>query len=139
MKAHNIKQDVYALRVHIEDTDCTGIVYHPNYLKFIERARSEWLIKLGLDVQWQLDQGIYFVVHSVNMRFIKPVRVHEQVEVVTRCTKMGHASLELEQYLRAPHDDSKIIFSAKIKVACVNQDFRPTSLPESQRLRSLLT
>lgn len=131
--------NTYPLRFHIEDTDCTGLVFHANYLKFIERARSDWLGSLGLGVEWQNKNQIFFVVHSASLNFLKPGRVHQDVEVVSRVKKINAASLVLEQYLRENNDDSKILFKAEIKIACVGRDLRPCALPDINLVRRLLT
>lgn len=132
--------DIYPVLTHIEDTDFTGIVFHVNYLKFMERARSSWLRRVGLGIDWQNKNHITFVVHSIEIKFMKPARVHQEIEVVTIVKKINGASLVLEQYLRETKDHSKILCRAEIKIACVSPDgFRPRALPEINQIRSKLS
>ena len=62
---------IYMLRVHIEDTDFTGVVYHSNYLKYMERARSEWMDAEGVGIDWQRANDLAFVIHSAEVEFIR--------------------------------------------------------------------
>lgn len=133
-------KDIYPITTHIEDTDFTGIVYHVNYLKFIERARSTWLRRAGFGVEWQNKHQITFVVHSMQIKYLKPSRVHQDLEVVSSVKKINAASLVLEQYLRETNNDSNIICRAEIKIACVSPDgLRPSALPEINQIRSKLS
>ncbi len=132
------KQNIYPLRIHVEDTDFTGLVFHPHYLNFMERARSEWLRSEGFGIEWQKKHHISFVVHSVTMQFIKPAKLHHLVEVVSSVKKIGAASLVLEQYLREASEHSTILCKAEIKLACVNNDFKPSPMPEITQLRRII-
>jgi acyl-CoA thioester hydrolase len=128
---------IYPLRIHIEDTDCTGIVYHSNYLNFMERARSEWLEELGYGIDWQREQQAYFPVYSVQMNFIKPARTHELVEVVSCVKAIRSASIIFDQYLRSAQSDDKILCKAEIKLACVDDHMRPRPLPKASILETI--
>ena len=133
---------IYPLKIQIEDTDFTGIVYHSNYLKFMERARSEWLEQLGYGMQWQREQQIMFVVYSANQAFLKPAYVHDQVEVVSKIIDLRPASITFDQHLRPANAADKILCKAEIKIACIDNNLRPRPLPESTLLttiRRLLT
>lgn len=131
------KAHIYPLRVHIEDTDYTGLVYHANYLNFMERARSEWVDSLGLGIAWRENQGIYLVVHSVNIQYLKPARVHEQLEVVTHVKAIRPASMIFEQCLRFAGMPDKILCKAEVRIACVNNDMLPCALPEATLLETI--
>lgn len=130
---------VYPLTIHIEDTDYTGITYHPNFLKFMERARSKWLRKVGLGIEWQKDNHFMFVIHSLSIRYLQPAHLHQAVEVVSKMKKIGAASLVLEQYLRDANDNSKLLCEAEIKIACVDTDLQPRAIPDLDKVRELLT
>jgi tol-pal system-associated acyl-CoA thioesterase len=121
---------IYPLRVHIEDTDCTGVVYHSNYFNFMERGRSEGIDQLGMTIEWQRQHHIMFVVHSASIQFLKPARVHDRLEVVTTIKHLGRASIIFDQYLRLAHAPDKILCKAEIKAACVDGNMRPCALPE---------
>lgn len=120
---------VYPLRIHIEDTDLTGLVFHPNYLNFMERARSEWIETLGMGIAWQRNHQIQFVIHSATMQFLKPARVHEYVEVVTTIKNLRPASIIFAQHLRLAGKPDKILCKAEITVVCVDMTIRPKALP----------
>lgn len=129
-----MKSFVYPLRIHIEDTDMTGLVFHANYINFMERARSEWLHQLGYDFKWQQQEGIGFLVHSLTIEYLKPAKLHEEVEVVTELKSHGRANAIFAQYLRLKVDSTKIVCKADIKIVCINQDMKPTPFPESMLL-----
>ncbi len=128
---------IYPLRVHIDDTDYTGIVYHSNYLKFMERARSEWMDLLGFGMSWQREHEIHFVLHSINMYFLKPAHVHERVEVVTSIKTCRPASIIYDQHLRLANATDKILCKAEIKIACVDYELHPRAMPKSPNLMTL--
>ena len=120
--------NLYPMRVHIEDTDCSGLVFHSNYLNFMERARSEWIDQLGLGLDWQRQQQIYFVVHSATIKFLKPSRAHDRLEVVSSVLALRHASIIFDQYLRPEGMADKILCRAEIKIACVDYALQPTPI-----------
>lgn len=122
---------IYRLRVHIEDTDCSGIVYHPNFLNFFERARSEWAEAVGYGIVWQRQNGILFPVRYAKVDFVRPVTVHQQVEVVTRIQQIRFASIIYDQHLRLADTTDTILCRAEIKIACVDRNLRPCGLPQS--------
>ena len=123
------EQFVYPVRIHIEDTDYSGLVYHSRYLNFMERARSEWAEQIGMGIEWQRTHGIFLLVRRMNIDFLKPAHVHEKVEVVSCIQKIRHASLIYEQYLRRASEIDTILCKAEVLVACVNQDKMPRALP----------
>lgn len=128
MKAKNTF--TYPLRVHIEDTDCTRLVYHSRYLNFMERARSEWLIQLGFNSDWQKDQGLFFVVKNINIAYLKPAALHDELQIISEIKELRAASLVFRQYLRLSELPDKLLCEAEVKIACVNEDMRPCPLPE---------
>lgn len=133
----SVNQFIYPMRIHIEDTDFTGLVYHSNYLNFMERARSEWFAHLGLGVNWQNEHHLTFVVHSAQIKFIKPARLHDQVEVVSTITQMRSASMIFEQHLRLAQPDHRILCKADIKLACLDADMRPAPYPHVPVLETI--
>ena len=121
---------IYPLRVHIEDTDFGGVVYHSNYLNFFERARSEWAEEIGAGITWQREHGILFPVHSASILFLKPARLHEKLEAVSVIKQVRHASIVYDQYLRLAAEPDKILCRAEIKIACVDTNMHPRAIPE---------
>ncbi len=129
-----MKEHIFRFRVYIDDTDCVGIVYHANYLKFFERARSEWAEQVGLGLEWQRSQGVLLAVRSAKMDFLQPAKVHQMVEVVSKVTDIRPASLIYEQYLRSTDTIATILCKAEIKVACVDTSFKPKGLPADVKI-----
>lgn len=115
------------VRVYIEDTDAGGIVYYVNYLKFMERARTEWLRELGYAQGELLAEGIQFVVRASDLRYRQPARLDDELAVSTVLTKAGRASLEFHQAVRR---GGETMCEGRIQVACVRADtLAPTALP----------
>jgi len=110
----------FLVRVYFEDTDVAGIVYHANYLKFMERGRAEWLRELGFD-QSVLTKiyNIVFVVAALNVNFRKPARIDEKLVVKTSIHKIGFASIELKQVLE--NERSEINCHGLVRLGCVNR------------------
>jgi acyl-CoA thioester hydrolase len=116
------------VRVYYEDTDAGGVVYYANYLRFMERGRTEWLRHLGFEQdQLTRDEGVVFAVRSANVEFIKAARFNEQLEVSVELVKYGKASVNLQQHI---HRGNEVLCSGDIRLACVDADsFRPKAIP----------
>jgi acyl-CoA thioester hydrolase len=125
-----MKEFIFPMRIYIDDTDCYGIVYHANYLKFFERARSEWSEQLDYGLLKQQEQNVFFTICSAKLDYLKPARAHQLVEVVTRIKELRHASLIYDQCLREATTTDTILCRAEIKVACVDKNLRPRKLPK---------
>jgi acyl-CoA thioester hydrolase len=119
----------WTVRVYYEDTDAGGIVYYANYLKFYERARTEWLRSLGIDQQTLRDQhGAIFVVRSANIDYRASARLDDEVTLTLNVEKLGGASVQFTQ--QAWRGDT-LLSSADVKVGCVDAaTMRPRSLPD---------
>jgi acyl-CoA thioester hydrolase len=120
---------VWPVQIYWEDTDAGGVVYHSNYLKFFERARSEWLRHQGV-VQTNLAQahGIVFVVRAIRQQFLKPARMDDALQVWLAPMSLGRASLSVLQTLKR---DREVLNRAEIDLACVRTDsFLPTKIPQ---------
>jgi len=119
----------WPVRVYYEDTDAGGIVFYANYLKFFERARTEWLRAAGVAQQELLDQeGAAFVVKSAAIDYHAPARLDDELTITTTIDKLGRASVQfVQQALRG----EALLTSATVKVGCVDiATMRPRSLPE---------
>ncbi len=115
-------------RVYWEDTDAGGVVYYANYLKFLERARTEWLRSLGYD-QNALAQGegVVFVVRSVNIDFMRPARLDDEIVASIATAAAGASVVLLRQYIER---ENERIVCADVKLACVRiATFQPTRIP----------
>lgn len=117
------------LRVYYEDTDAGGIVYHANYLKYMERARTEWVRSLGINQQDLLEQSIGFVVIDMSIRFTRSAKLDDLLEVGCEVIKIKRASLLFEQHIIK---QGQVLVSATVKVACVNTSTnKPIAIPPS--------
>jgi acyl-CoA thioester hydrolase len=125
----------FTLRVYYEDTDFSGVVYHASYLRFLERGRTEWLRDLGVDqrILFNASPPIGFAVRHMDISFIKPALMDDELQVETRLTELGGASLTL--YQRVMRGD-ELLVEAKVQVACVSSG-KAVRLP--QALKLLLT
>jgi acyl-CoA thioester hydrolase len=125
----------HPVRVYYEDTDAGGIVYHANYLKFVERARSEWVRALGLDQKrLREERGLIIVVRRMEVDFLRPALYDDLLEVTTTLRGLGGARIELDQAVL--RGDEKL-FAALVTLVCVGTDGRAARLPED--LRTLLS
>ena len=125
---------ILPVRVYYEDTDFSGAVYHANYLKFCERARSDCLRLLGIHHHEMPDQG--FMVRHMVCDFLRPAKIDDLLEVETECLSLGGARVQLSQRVRRGED---LLFSAAVTVALVDRGGRPRRLPPDmvRRLKSL--
>jgi len=122
----------YSCRVYFEDTDAGGVVYYANYLKFYERARTEFLRALGFEQDDLLLQNIVFVVRNITVDFIHAARFNEVLLVRTRIGQLKKASLVFDQQIfTSDSDQEQLVNSAQVKVVCVTADeFKPTAIPK---------
>ncbi|MDH5191930.1 MAG: tol-pal system-associated acyl-CoA thioesterase [Gammaproteobacteria bacterium] len=121
---------IWPIRVYYEDTDSGGVVYYANYLKFMERARTECLRSVGFeqDVLREKD-GIIFAVRSVSIDYLKPARFNNLLNVVSKITKCGHASMTFKQDIKI-EGEQDVLCSAEIKIACLDSNnLRPCPIP----------
>ncbi|WP_028081503.1 tol-pal system-associated acyl-CoA thioesterase [Solimonas soli] len=123
---------VFPARVYYEDTDVSGVVYHANYLRFFERARTEWLRALGLGQDALMrDLGIAFTVANMEIDFRMPARLDDALEIHTAVPLIRRASIVFEQTLYRA-GERQLLARAKVRVGCVGStDFRPVPLPEA--------
>lgn len=123
---------VYALRVYYEDTDAGGVVYYANYLRFMERARTEWLRARGVSQdELARTSGVLFAVRRAAVEFLKPARLDDALHVSVAVTRIGNASIEFaQQVVRA----QTVLCTGAIKIACLAVDgFTPTAVPPALR------
>lgn len=120
------------VRVYYEDTDSGGVVYYANYLKFIERGRSELLRNLGFEQDQLIDhQNIIFAIRSVQADYLSPARFNDLLDVDTQVKEVRKASLIFSQKIM-DLGKNKVLFKAQITVACLNaQNFKPCAIPSN--------
>ncbi len=144
------ESDVFSIpiRVYYEDTDAGGIVYHTNYLKFMERARTEWLRDLGLEQQSLLEQSIGFVVKDLNMQNSKAAVFNDMLSISCEVVELRKASMLFKQHAFRVRDNSleenveqnnknnlssekELLVSAEVRVACVDLGkMKPIAIPD---------
>jgi len=122
-------QHLFTLRIYYEDTDVGGIVYYANYLKFFERARTEWLRKLGITQSNFLEQNFAFVVRYVEMDNIASAKLDDQLTVTSQIKQLKRASLVFKQQI--VDQQERLIATATIKVAAINnKQGKPCAIPQ---------
>ena len=123
----------WPVRVYYEDTDAGGVVYHANYLKFLERARSEWLRALGFEQdRLKLEDGILFAVRRVEIDYLSPARFNDELRVETTVAAVSKVSLGFAQRVIRPPDTTLVV--ARVQVVCLDAvRFRPKAIPLSIR------
>ncbi|XDA97478.1 tol-pal system-associated acyl-CoA thioesterase [Sulfitobacter sp. LCG007] len=120
----------FTLRVYYEDTDMGGIVYHANYLRYIERARSDWVRGMGIDQMEMRAEGRVFAVRRIEADYLAPARLDEILEVETTVVAAGPARMGMRQEISR---DGKIIFRADVTLVCIGQGGQPVRLPAELR------
>jgi acyl-CoA thioester hydrolase len=123
----------YEIQVFYDDTDALGIVYHANYIKFMERARTVLFQQKGLSLPALVENfGIQFLVRAVKITFEKPARLQQSLVVVTELAKQGKASLTFQQNLYFdPQDPNTMICTGEVVIVCTNLQFKPCSIPKA--------
>jgi acyl-CoA thioester hydrolase len=121
----------WPVRVYWEDTDGGGIVYYANYLKFLERARSEWLRSIGIDQGALLGQErIQFAVVEAQVRYRRPARYDDRLVVTAAVESWRGASVTFAQEIRREAEDGELLVTATIRAACLDSDtLKPRPLP----------
>lgn len=120
-----------SLRVYYEDTDAGGVVYHSKYLNFMERARSEWLRRLGFEQDvLRAGQNLLFTVRKVDIDYLKPAFFNELLEIHSRVTDERRVSLVFEQIVY--NRSSEMICRADVVIVCINANkMKPAAIPEN--------
>jgi acyl-CoA thioester hydrolase len=120
----------WPVRVYWEDTDAGGVVYHASYLRFIERARTEWLRQRGVEQQKLRDEhGILFVVNEIDIRFLSPARLDEELLATIESFTRRSASMTFSQCILRPADGARIV-EARVRAACIGgSNFKPRRIP----------
>lgn len=129
-KLELIMPHVFPVRVYYEDTDMAGIVYHANFLKFIERARSDWVREQGLDQNAMREAGIVFVVRRIEADYLASARYDDALEVATEIKAISGARLLLTQEVLRGGEP---LFRAQVTAVCATVAGQPTRLPSELR------
>ena len=133
-----IKTFSLPIRIYFEDTDSGGVVYHSNYLKFMERARTEWLSALGIDQRHlKQDNHIMFVVHRIDIQYKLPARFNDNLIVKSELKDIGSSKIEFRQMI---YRNDEMLIDASVDVACIDSEkFKPVRIPPTikQAMESL--
>ena len=126
----NASSFTWPLRVYYEDTDAGSLVYHANYLKFMERARTEWLRSLGYDhTVLRRDAGVVFVVTRLDIRYRRAARLDDELAVALNLTRIGRAGFDLDQSIRFA--TGELVCTAAIRIGCIDVDrLTPRRIPD---------
>ena len=133
----------FTVRVYYEDTDTGGIVFYANYLKYFERARTEWLRHGAPGVEGVSQQqvadglGLMFVVRSTSVDYKRPARLDDSIRIVSKLERLGRVGIDFHQeayVARTKGEPEQLVAIGRIKVGCVARDgMRPAPIPESVR------
>lgn len=118
------------LRVYYEDTDAGGIVYYANYLKFMERARTEWLRTLGIGQESLRHDGVVFVVTEANSRFRKPARLDDELRILASVERLSRTRLVFAQQVKR---GDELLVEGEVTVACMSLAGKPCAIPPDIR------
>ena len=132
-KMHDFKHFDYFTRVYYEDTDTAGVVYHANYLKFMERARSEWLLSLGHNQNIMQKQDAFFTVVHAQLDFVRPARLYDELRVENKIVDITYTSFIFEQIVKSAIEIDLIFCRGNVKLACVSAEMKPRRIPELLR------
>ncbi|WP_449434486.1 tol-pal system-associated acyl-CoA thioesterase [Pseudomonas putida] len=134
MRAQNqLEPFAHHCRVYYEDTDAGGVVYYVNYLKFMERARTERLRHLGFSQAQMAGENLLFVVHSSEARYLAPARLDDELRVTAQVLELNRASLRFAQQVWREKDDT-LLCEGQFLVAAVRADtFKPRAIPQELR------
>jgi len=133
-----IKTFSLPIRIYFEDTDSGGVVYHSNYLKFMERARTEWLRGIGIDQRHlKQDHQIMFVVHRIDIQYKFPARFNDDLIVKSELKDIGSSKIEFRQMI---YRNDEMLIDASVDIACIDSEkFKPVRIPPTikQTMESL--
>ena len=121
---------VIPVRVYYEDTDAAGIVYYASYLKYFERARTEWLRALGFEQRGLAELGIAFAARSIAVEYLKPARLDDALNVVSEIESLGRAQIFFAQRVLR-QSDGELLLTSSMRIACIaTAGMKPAAMPQ---------
>ena len=121
------KEFKYVTKIYYEDTDAAGVVYYANYLKFLERARSEAIYSLGLSNKKLLaEEGIIIIVKSCNIEYKKPAKFEDEIEIISKVKEVKNSSFKMHQLIKRKIE---IISEAEVILVTINNKGKPVRIP----------
>jgi len=123
-----MRESLLEKKIYYHDTDCGGVVYYANYLKYLEEGRTEALSELGIGPKRWLDAGIVFVVAHVDIDYKAPGRYADMIKIISGIEKVGRTTIHFYQEVRK---DEIILVKANVVLACVDKNLKPKPIPEN--------
>lgn len=122
---------VFHARVYYEDTDLGGVVYYANYLRFLERARTEWLLAMGVSQAELLEtRGLLFAITRVDIRYLRPARFEDRLAITVELARRRRASMDFDQRIHRGGPDGELLCTAQVSAACLDAaGLRPRPIP----------
>jgi acyl-CoA thioester hydrolase len=117
------------IRVYYEDTDCGNVVYYANYLKYMERSRTEFLRERGVDLAAYHKKGLLFTVAEAHVRYRAPAHYNDILDAESRVTETGNSSVVLATTIKRAAD-GQLLTEGEVRLVCINSNGRPTRIPE---------
>jgi acyl-CoA thioester hydrolase len=114
-------------KIYYHDTDCGGVVYYANYLKYLEEGRTEFCVSNGIDIKGLAEKSVYFVVARTEIDYKAPAHYQDKIKVFTKIEKIGNASIHFSQDI---FKENILLIQSKTTWVCVNKDFRPKAVPK---------
>lgn len=126
--------NVYQTKIYYHDTDCGSVVYYGNYLKHLEEARTEFMLAKGIDIRQLSNEGIYFVVASVNVKYKTPARYLDTISITTEVKAVKMSMIVLAHTITR---DTEQILTAEVTLMCVGANFKPLNVRPEIKARLL--
>jgi tol-pal system-associated acyl-CoA thioesterase len=124
-----VAEFTHPVRIYYEDTDCMGVVYHANYLRFFERARTEAMAQTGTSITQWADRGLMFPVYSVNVVFKNAARLGDELRVVSKARQLSQYRLGFDQRIEHARD-GRVLCEAKVELVCTDLSGNLQAMPE---------
>lgn len=116
--------------VYPDDVDAFGIMHHANFIRYMERARTDWLESRGVKYNDLIEQGVNFVVQKIDIQYLKPAKLYDKIEIITRIDSRRKVSQVYEQIVRDNINKELVYCCAMITVVCVNEELKPRAFPQ---------
>jgi acyl-CoA thioester hydrolase len=120
------------LRVYYEDTDCGNVVYYANYLKYMERSRTEFLRELGIDLADYHEKGLLFAVTEANIRYKAPARYNDLLEITSSIIELSPVTILFSTLIKRA-SDGQLLVTGDVRVACITAEGRPQRMPQEMK------
>jgi tol-pal system-associated acyl-CoA thioesterase len=124
------KKFTHTVRIYVHDTDYGGIVYHSNYLKYMDEARTEWLEQLGFPLSYFADNKIHFIIRAVEIEYLRPARLDDRIVIESSILRIGKTTIQFSHLVYHPDNADHIYSKSTVTVICINDKIKPIALPK---------